>query len=154
VFDHGHNDNWFFVTGTDEPDTIPSSYKDRTYFIGAMNFLIDLILQDNPRARICFIGHYENDRKAQISVSQGVLAEYWDFPLFKTWEKLGWSQKQVTTTGYWGSDGIWVASGGSSQSLTMTQIWMKDNLHPHSDLSNNALNQYAKTISPWLDMVR
>lgn len=150
IFDHGHNDN---LSGSDI-NTMPTNTRNRGYFFGAMNYLIDLILADNPRARICFIGHYENARKEIISQAQVTLAEYWDFSLIELWKKLGWTQQTVTTTGYWGVDGIWVPSGGSSQTLTLTQVWMKDDLHPHSDASGTANDLIAETISAWLGSVR
>jgi hypothetical protein len=148
VFDHGHNDN----IGTDIA-TMPESTRNKGYYLGAMNFLIDLILADNPRARICFIGHYENKLKPNIATAQEALAAYWNFPLLKLWEKLGWTQQTVTTTGYW-DDGVWVASGGASQTITMTQLWMADNLHPHSDLSNTANTLIAENLASWLETVR
>jgi hypothetical protein len=147
VFDHGHNDL------NDHINEIPTNYIDRRYFIGAMNFLIDRILNDNPKARICFIGHYENDRKTAISESQKVLAEYWGFPFLKLWEKTGWSQKKITTTGYW-TDGVWTSSGGASQTLSLTQIWMPDDLHPLSDSSGSANRFLASIISQFLETVR
>jgi hypothetical protein len=153
IFDHGHNDNLRWDLTKDELTTMPTNPYDRTYFLGAMNYLINLILQDNPRARICFIGHYENDRKSQIAQAQQTLAEYWDFALCRLWEKLGWTQKTVTTTGYW-NNGYWVASGGAQQNLTLTQIWMADDLHPHSDLSGTASTLIADALADWLMGVR
>ncbi len=147
VFDHGHNDL------NDHISEIPSDYKDRRYFIGAMNFLIDRILKDNPKARICFIGHYENDRKTAVSEAQEVLAEYWDFPFLRLWEKTGWSQKQIETTGYW-TDGVWTLSGGAPQTLSLTQIWMPDDLHPESDSSGSANRFLASIISEFVETVR
>lgn len=149
VFDHGHNDN--LSSDTDEQYTsVPVDSRDRNTFIGAVNFLIDEILKDNPRARILFIGHYENARKTRISEAQEVLAEYWDFPLIKLWEKTGWSQQQVETTGYW-SSGVWYPSGGATQTLTLTQIWMQDDLHP---ASTEAKTLIASLLSEFIKQVR
>lgn len=134
VFDHGHNDTG---VGYDYNalNTMPADPKDRKYFLGAMNFIIDKILSDNPYATICFIGHYENDRKTGISVAQTTLSEYWDFPLLKLWEKLGWTQKQVT-------------SGGVTK--TITQWWMPDDLHPHSNTTGKAIIKYADALIPFI----
>ncbi|WP_438447414.1 hypothetical protein [Gorillibacterium sp. sgz5001074] len=153
VFDHGHNDNWFWNATKDELKVSPTDQKDRTYFIGAMNFLIDLILKDNPRARILFVGHYENQYpgKTQISEAQQILADQWNFPFLKLWEKLGWSQKTVQTTGYWDASGNWIESGGPTQTLTMTQIWMKDNLHPYSTKAKQLI---ADTIVGFMSSLR
>lgn len=134
VFDHGHNDAGYGYN-YDALTTVPSNTKDRTYFIGAMNFLIDKILSDNPKARIVFIGHYENDRKTGISLAQSYLAEYWDYPFCKTWEKMGWSQKSVTSSG---------------TTKTITQWWMPDDLHPHSDTTGKAIQLYADVLTPFI----
>lgn len=145
VFDHGHNDN--LVTDTDEQfKSVPASSRDKNTFIGSMNFIIDEILKNNPRARICFIGHYENARKTRVSEAQEVLAAYWDFPLIKMWEKTGWTQQQVQTTGYW-SGNVWYPSGGTLQTLTLTQVWMRDDLHPSSTATKEFLaNILAESI--------
>lgn len=153
VFDHGHNDNLLWDIAKDELTTIPADPIDRTYFIGAINYLIQLILSDNPRARIVFIGHYEDARKIQISQAQTVLADLWDYPFLPLWSKLGWTQQTVTTKGYW-TNGIWTAEGGQSQNLTMTQVWLADDLHPHTDLSGQATDLIADTIANWLKDVR
>lgn len=140
VFDHGHNDavvGWDY----DELKTIPpiGHESNRTYFIGAMRFVIEKILADNPKARICFIGHYENDRKTGISEAQEILANIWKYPLFKTWEHIGWSQNKVTVNGI---------------EKTITQIWMPDDLHPSSDTSGEALKHYANVLYPFMRDVR
>ena len=152
VFDHGHNDlNSLLKDDTCENAiAVPAIRNDRGRFIGAINYLIDEIFKYNPRARIVFIGHYENARKTMIYRAQENLAEYWDFPLMKLWQKLGWSQQTVETTGYWVDVNTWVPSGGEPQTLTMTQIWMYDNLHPYSDDSKaliaKSLSEFLKTV--------
>jgi len=135
LLDHGHND--LVVTGYDVDSTaaisIPAIRNNRAYFNGAMNYLIDVILSYNPRAEIRFVGHYEDARKTNISLAQVKLAEYWDFPLLKLWEKLGFTQQIVPTTGYWSDAYTWIPEGGTLTNRTMTQIWMQDDLHPYSD---------------------
>ena len=133
VFDHGINDAGYLYD-YDDLDTMPVALTDRTYFLGAMNFIVDKILSDNPLAKIVFVGHYENDRKAGISIAQKALAEYWGFPLIPLWEKLGWTQKSVT-------------SGGTTK--TMTQWAMVDDLHPHTDTTGKAILKIANTLYPY-----
>ncbi len=145
VFDHGHNE-MFSEYGGSGPDyqeigDMPPSNDpmNRTYFIGAMHFIINKILQDNPRARICFIGHYQNDTKIGIADAQEKLANIWKYPLCKTWELIGWSQQTVTINGV---------------TKTITEIWMPDNLHPASDLTGKALQHYARVLYPFMRDVR
>lgn len=146
IFDHGHNDN--FRSSCADLDTIPDDAYDRNYFIGAMNFLINKILEYNPHAKIVFIGHYEKARKTQIYRAQEVLAEYWNFPICKLWDKLGWSQRKVKTTGYWSDNYTWVESGGEERNLTMTKLWLADDLHPYNSKAKKLI---ANNIATWLE---
>jgi hypothetical protein len=143
VFDHGRNDSVVDAS-------VPTDPYDRSKFVGAINFLVKTILTDNPRAKICFISHYETDRFNMLTQCQQTIADYWRFPFLKLWEKLGWSQRTISTTGYWGANGIWVDSGGASQTLTMTQIAMKDDLHPASDNSGKASNLIAGFVKTFI----
>jgi hypothetical protein len=137
ILDHGHND--LVVYEYDYNDVaaiaIPATRNDRKFFNGAMNYIIDVILSYNPRANIVLIGHYENDRKITIHQAQNVIAEYWDFPFLKLWEKMGFTQQIVPTTGYWSDANTWNPTGGSLTNKTLTQIWMYDDLHPNSTLT-------------------
>lgn len=153
VFDHGYNDLNPVTYDADDASAIaiPSTRNDRSFYCGAMNYLIDLIFTYNPRARICFIGHYENARKTRIYQAQEVLTAYWDFPLCKTWELTGWSQQTITTTGYWSDSTTWVSSGGSSRQLTMTQVWLQDDVHPVSTPTQFLL---AEIIADFLATIR
>ena len=149
VFDHGHND--LVVYNYDGNDAtaiaIPPTRDDRSYFCGAMNYIIDVILSYNPRARIVFIGHYENDRKQTIYQAQETIMEYWSFNSLKLWDKLGFTQQEVETTGYWQDSETWINSGGSLQTLTMTQIYFQDDLHPDSESTKKLI---ADNIAPFI----
>lgn len=139
VFDHGHNEEY---RGDYNNMTIipPEGHEsDRSYFIGSMRFIIEKILTDNPRAQICFIGHYQNDIKTGISEAQIELANIWKYPLCKTWEKIGWSQNTVTINGV---------------TKTLTEIWMPDNLHPASDTTGKAMQHYVDVLYPFMRDVR
>lgn len=139
VFDHGHNDTYNGADNAEELCAVPENFNDRTYFIGAMNFLIKTILDDNPRAKICFIGHYENDRKTAVYQAQEKIAELWCFPLCRTWEKIGWTQN------------VCIVDGATK---TMTQAWMPDDLHPASDQTGKALQKYAEVLYPFFRDMR
>lgn len=139
VFDHGHNDAAFAPGGTSGNELMDRvnadiATRDRTTFHGAINYLIDLILASNPRAQIVFCGHYENGRKAQVSQAQAALAEFWDFPLIETWKRAGFSRQIITGT-------------GTHAGKTMTQMWMPDDLHPHSDNTGAANWRLANIIA-------
>ena len=82
------------------------------------------------------------------------MAACWSFPLLPLWERLGFSQQKITTTGYWGTDGLWVESGGKSRQATMTQVYMKDDLHPSSDLSGKTNALIADALAALLEGIR
>lgn len=144
VFDHGYNDG-VKTYGFEDLPTVPSTANDRTYFLGAMAFLIDKILSDNPNAHICFIGHWSNDKgtgnnsTSLVAQGQEKLAEIWKYQLCKTWEKIGWSANTIT------SDGV---------TKPVYQFWCLDGVHPASDTSGKALQHYAETIYPFMRDVR
>ena len=147
IFDHGHND---VASGSYDPTEssaidIPAIRNDRTYFLGAMNFLIDLVYEYNPRARVFLIGHYEDARKTNVYKAQNNFAQYKSLPLCRLFEQLGFTQQTVETTGFW-SSGVWSNSGGALQTLTMTQIYLEDDLHPSSQPTKDLI---AKNISKW-----
>lgn len=139
VFDHGHNEEYNYDYSHIK-DIPPEGHEtDRSYFIGAMRFLIERILSDNPKAQIVFIGHYENDRKTGVSEAQETLHDIWKYPLIRTWDYIGWSQNTVTINGV---------------TKTITQIWMPDDLHPSSDTTGEALRHYAEVLYPFVRDIR
>lgn len=139
LFDHFHNDAAVAPGGYSgsELTSYAVSTRDRTTAYGACNSLIDIILATNPKARIAFVGHYEDDRKTQISQAQKAIAEFWGFPILPLWDRAGWSQQAIT-------------GAGASAGKTITQVWMPDNLHPHSDATGAANDHLAKIIAGWL----
>lgn len=157
VFDHGYNDYYY-------PDPTrymeePSNPNDKSYALGAANFLINAILQDNPRARIVWIGHYENalndptDHQSwgkPVAELQEYISEKYGIPLCRTWENTGWSNPhKITTTGYW-SNGYWQNSGGTSRQDYVKNCAFADGIHPNTDLSGESTNKMADIITGWL----
>ena len=157
VFDHGYND----VIPNDHADLeiIPDNEFDKRYFVGAANFLIQRILNDNPRAKIIWIGHYEDqldnegvhqNRGKTVCPMQEYIADKWGIPICKTWSKLGWSGQTATTTGYW-NNGYWVASGGTSQEIVVKDAQFPDGIHPHTDKSGDSVKAMANVIADFLE---
>jgi len=118
VIDHGVNDRYAGET-EENFKTIPATYNNRDYFIGAMNYIIEVILTANPRAKIAIFGFYENTSIPRISEAQQIVANYWQIPIGKTWEFTRWSN---------------VVINGSSMLLN----WLPDGLHPAGDLTGEA----------------
>ena len=155
VLDHGHNDMINANKIDDnyvEDSVIMEQYgKTNLYtFEGASNFIIQKILDNNPMNKICFIGEYENQKMDKIWTAQMKVANNWLFPIYKQWEKLGWSQNTIKTTGYWNNaTGLWVESGGTEQEITMLRRWVRDNIHPHSDASGKAIKWLLDNMETW-----
>ena len=142
VFDHGYNDmardEGFTELSDDTPNNNPT---DRTYWLGAMNFLFKKILDDNPRAKILIIGHYNNDKNKgtindtkYVCEAQKKLSESWGYPIAETWNHIGFSASHTAL--YNGVE------------TPISQIWMPDNIHPASDTTGKALDHYAEVLYP------
>ena len=140
IFEHGRNDNFSSDTDNDFK-TIPTIRNDRRYYLGAMNYLFDLILQYNPYAKILIFGHYENDLLTRVSEAQLVCADYWNIPICKTWEKSGFSQQIVI-----GSQALWVTSPynlytagqNTANDMNVQRVNLPDGIHPSSATNGKA----------------
>lgn len=152
VFDHGYND---WKVGDISPDS--SNMFDRSTFQGAMNTFIKAILEANPRARIVIISHYEDQERAGLIEMQDNEAKYWNLPFCKLHEKLGWANdRTITTDGYWSNgtgNGIWIAGGGTSQTISLKQYHMPDGRHPNTDISGHACMDIAYIIADFLNEI-
>lgn len=146
VFDTGYND-MVETVGASDFSVQPAEYSDRRYFAGAMDFIIRKILDDNPRARILIIGHYNNGsdpfgRGANFAGSyvcegQKTLADKWGIPIVETWNLLGLSMMKI------GND-------------TTPVIYARypDHLHPNSDTTGTELKRYAEALVPYVKLSR
>ena len=114
------------------------TYESLYSYNGAFDFIVNKILTYNPRARIIMIGEYENQKFPTISENQLIASQRWEFPLYKQWENLGWSQQPILVNGEYKS---------------MLNIIIPDNLHPHTDTTGYALHQMANNIAMWLNTI-
>jgi len=115
------------------------TYNSLYSYQGAFDYIVNKILTYNPKARIVMIGEYENQKYPSISENQLIAAERWEFPIYKQWEKLGWSQQLILVDGEYKS---------------MLNTIIPDNLHPHTDTTGFALKTMAENISAWLNTIR
>lgn len=118
IFDHGINDV-ITAESTDDYKAVPSTFNNRDYFVGAMNYLIDIILTNNPKAKIAIFGFYENTAKPYIYDAQKVVADYWQAPICETWRYTRWSNKIIN-------------------GVPNIQNWFPDGLHPYGDTSGES----------------
>lgn len=145
VFDHGHNEDFWISDANTEPE----NPFDRSYIQGAFNFIINRILEDDPRARVIMIGEYEKQKNPGIKRIQETCSEYWSLPLMPLWNFTGWSQRKVRTTGFW-ENGFWQNSGGELREIAILDSWLPDKIHPHTDKSQKANKYLANLIGCWI----
>ena len=114
-------------------------YESLYSYQGGLDFIVYKILSYNPKARIIMIGEYENQKYPTVSENQIIAAERWEFPIYRQWEELGFSQQLIEINGEY---------------KTMLNIIIPDNLHPHTDTSGFALETMANNIAAWLQTIR
>ena len=142
IIDHGYNDAGN-KNGVDYSDLtkVPSDPLDRTYFIGAMNYIINKIKTNNFRASICIISHYNDEGVFKDLVeAQRYVADYWNIPFIEIFNKLGFSTAAKITI--------------NGQSKTLKDWWLPDGIHPSSDTTGAALEHYANVLYPLIRDVR
>lgn len=149
IFEHGHNDYEAGMSGlvTNENSLDMSTYG------GAMYFYFKKIFEANPQAKIMVLSHYENTSVKGKTIFDAMheLANYHGVAFCNVADALAWSQRLVTTTGYWDqSTHLWVPSGGASQTITRRQQALFDDLHPHNDWSGNASRREASIVSDYM----
>lgn len=142
VFDHGYNDAGN-KNGVDYSDLtkVPSDSFDRTYFIGAMNYIINKIKTDNFRASICIISHYNDEGVfKELVEAQRYIADYWNVPFIEIFNKIGFSTSAKITI--------------NGKSKTLKDWWLPDGIHPSSDVTGAALEHYANVLYPLIRDIR
>ena len=119
--------------------TYGSMYNSLFSYQGAFDFLVNKIKTYNPKARIVMIGEYEDQKFPKVSYYQEIIADRWEFPIYRQWEALGWSQQLVKVDGEW---------------KTYLDVFIPDGLHPHTDTTYYAMHFMADNISAWLETIR
>lgn len=129
----------------------------RNCYKGAVNFIVTLILKNNPQARIVFISNYEYNNgynKAYYNVidAQMALAEDWCFPICEVYKYLGYSDKIIPGTKEYMSEKY--PEYDFEQDVTVYEIYNVDKVHPSSDTTGVANEIYAGIISSFLKTIR
>lgn len=149
IYDMGYNDVAVnsYSDGMEVLD-VPVEYADRTYFIGASQFIFDKIHEYSPNTKIIIAGHYSDCDYPGVALAQEKLSEITGFPLYKTWESTGWTTEVVTVTGYW-DKGYWIEDGQERQ-MTIIETWCPDGIHPGNDYSGHANGFLAEIHAEYL----
>lgn len=139
------------------PRDLPTFIKsiNRNSYIGAINFLITLILRYNPKAKIVFIGEYRSWSDYEpVHQAQLMLAESWQTPICKLWDYTRYSNHVIP-----GTKNYWIDSGTSSQGYTgydldQFRCYIRDGAHPHSDTTGKAIELHAGVIAEFFKSIR
>lgn len=144
-------------------DNIPADRKDefiasvnRNCYIGAVNFIITLILRYKPHARIIFISNYEYNNGKNVNYNelinaQNTLSEQWAFPLCEVYKYLGFSNHIIPNTKEWFNE---TYSNNTDTDVTCFDVYNPDSVHPHSDITGTSNNIYAGIISQYIKNIR
>lgn len=105
IFDHFHNESDTLDDLIDNAsywDSVKATFKitdlnkfDRTWSIGAMNYIIAEIYRKKPRAKIVLITGWANDLATTVLANK-VVSEYWSIPLCEL--RMGSSNIAIVTT--------------------------------------------------------
>ena len=156
VFEHARNDvnSWYGGNDSDFVGTVANENSlNRSKYGDVMYFYIQKIFEANPQAKVMIMSYYEHDsaKGAVIVPAQKQLAEYHGVYFCDVSNAVAWTQRKVTTTGYWDANHIWINSGGLQQTITRRQQALYDNLHPHSDYSGRASMRVAEIVARYID---
>lgn len=114
IIEHAYNDvQPMFEDLSSDYEQLPNDPYDKGTLIGSLNALIKYIYEHNPQAKILLIGHYEKQKStgAKCKKAIEIVADYWAIPLFKLYDVSGYSQRKVTTNGYFDKQYKWHDSG-------------------------------------------
>lgn len=120
MFDHGHNDK--ADTGNHSYDAVKTKYGEKNLYsyVGAMNWIMDLIKTNNPRAEVIQISEYDYNTNRYGVEKQRKFVELWGIPFMELYKLTGWtSPLTIRTTGYWNTNGYWVDKGRASRILQL-----------------------------------
>ena len=158
VIDHGYNDESMEALYQLGKDNIDWETRDRTNFIGAFNYLYDIIKTHNPSAKVVVGGYFQN--KCTIGhMRRGVwvcsvltwISEHYDLPLLNVWDYVdipdGYmpnSSHYLDSIGYMYLKFYEKYYPDKDGNITYFQKFCPDGVHPYSDplgKSNAVLNE-------------
>ena len=157
VIDHGYNDRYVIQNQLQNEgfDEIDWNSRDKSTFVGAMNYLIDKIHEKYPRMRIILSGHYQNVNECRyVCLMQKALAEHFGYPILDLWSYAGMSPEvYVKGTGNYFTEynktygTKYSPVKGSDGNYSELIINCPDTVHPHSDVSGKTINKIGVILS-------
>lgn len=144
---------------------IPSAKKasfiasvNRNCYIGAINFIVTLILKYNPHARIMFVSNYEyqhgdNPGYAPLILAQQNISGSWAFPLCEVWKSLGYSNHIIPGSKSWFNTKYPNVTPATTD-ISVFRAYCPDMVHPHSDTTGDANLIYSVILSEFIKTIR
>lgn len=142
----------------------------RNCYIGAINFIMTIILSRNPKSRFVFISNYEYKNGgvksyAPLIDAQQMLAESWAFPICEIYKYLGFSNHIIPHTKEYFENlykdtpeaqiPTYVKNYiNSNVDTNAFRVYNHDAVHPHSDISGDANTIYAGIITEFIKTCR
>lgn len=160
-----NNDNEKLKTFFGNLEDIPSGSKasfiaslNRNCYIGAVNFIITLILHYNPHARIVFISNYEYEygyitQYAPLIPAQEFLSNSWAFPLCEVYKYVGFSRKWIPGSKNWFNEHYPNVTPLTTDANVFL-VYNPDRVHPHSDITGDSNKIIAGVISEFIKTCR
>lgn len=166
VIDHGFNDRFALVETLrmldEQGEAFDWNTRDRRNFVGALNYLIDIIHQHNPKAMIIIGGYFQNTLNtdhlpcAAVCRLQEAYARKKGLPLMDVWRHLDFGATYLpNSSGYLAEFNAQFGTHyvnlfpDEAGNITHFQYNCPDGVHPHSDLtgrSNQLLNEVYTTL--------
>ena len=130
----------------------------RNCYIGAVNFLVTLILKYNPHARIIFISNYQyengvNATFAPLIQAQEDIAKSWALPLCRMYEYLGYSNHIIPDSMAWFNE-QYPNVTPTTTDITVYRAYLPDNVHPHSETTGDSIRIYAGILTEFIKKCR
>ena len=139
VFDHGYNDGAYFNASTGaDMSIIPNDPTDRHYYIGALNMLFQMILAENPKAKILLIDHFCSQDRPWVVDAQKVVSEEWEFPTCELYKFSGISMQEIDVSGV---------------DTPIKNVYCPDGTHPHSDSTGSTNMMLARKLVAWMNTI-
>lgn len=147
VIDHNYNDYRNIADLLANEDKIDWESRDRTNFVGALNYLLDKVREINPTIKIVLAGYFQNSWLvggiADVCKMQSLCAEKLNLEIIETWKYSQINNKIIKGTSsymanfnkkYGTSYNVPTDSEGN---ISAQYIYLPDGIHPYSDLTGN-----------------
>lgn len=162
VIDHGFNDRFAIVNTLrmidQQGDAFDWNTRDRSNFVGALNYLIDIIHHHNPKASVIIGGYFQNTLNTDHMPCEAVCrlqecyAQKMGLPLMDVWRHIDFGETHRANSNHYLEE--FNAKFGTHYvnlfpdaegNITQFQYYCPDGVHPHSDLTGRS-NQLLDSI--------